>query len=696
MTRLAICVFLFSFLCLGQVFFVYQNDIFLLGCVSFVFAIFMVMQKKISTFLAIFIRIFAYECLVSGTVLLLLRHDLLPKFSDNFLPPDTLPLIVSIFGIITFLIAKIPLIKRITHIGDLYFNTHESMEFKFWFLPKKSVREAIFASIAVVVLVLINQGQVAIDVRLSYFSRDLYNALENKDSAAFWTQLLFVFLPWASIYVASAVVEYVITSYFVLRWRRWLSARYIHEWLYQGRHYRMSLAGNMTDNPDQRITEDIGQFINGNNAGIYGYSILFLSTLTGLTSYAIVLWGLSNNFSVPGTNIIVPGFLFWVALVYAALGTYITHIIGYKIAKLSFIRQRFEANFRFGLARLREYGEQIALLKGEQREQKSAIQNFMAIFVNYLDIVNIQKRLIAFTQVFRQISQYFPYIVGAPFYFSGKVTLGILFQTAGAFSNVQSSLTLFITYYTSLAEFKAVLERLWGFEQSIHQAERTKTQSQLLYHCNNTQNTISLQKLHLKLPNGQSLLEIDELRLMSGEPCLLQGPSGTGKSTLFRALVNMWPYGVGDIRFPQNSTSLLLPQKPYLPLGTLRDILCYPKTEENDIADETLQQLLQSCSLSQFESALNEDANWSQRLSGGEQQRLSLCRALLTKPDWLFLDEATSALDEDLEAKLYQLLFKQLPNTTIISIGHRSSLMPFHKRVLHLQKGSDGIARVQS
>jgi putative ATP-binding cassette transporter len=343
---------------------------------------------------------------------------------------------------------------------------------RIWPARAFTVAQNRLATAALVFIIVINQFEVALLVRLNYFSRDFYNALQDKNEGEFWRQLLLVFLPFAAIYIAALVVEYVVTSTFVVRWRRWLSAHYIGRWLGGGAHYPMALAGTPADNPDQRISEDIYGFIygGGSGTGIFGYSITVLSTLTSLVSFAIVLWMLSAGFPLPGTDIIVPGLLFWIALVYAAIGTGIAHWIGRPLIRLYFRQQQFEANFRFGLARLREYSEQIALLHGEAVEQGAAMHRFGDVFANYMTIVHTRKRLTAFTAAYDQMSQYFPFIIGAPLYFIGKIQLGVLVQVARAFGQVNTSLSFFVSSYVGLADFKAVLDRLTSFDEAIERA----------------------------------------------------------------------------------------------------------------------------------------------------------------------------------------------------------------------------------
>ena len=453
----------------------------------------------------------------------------------------------------------------------------------------------------------------------------------------------------------------------------------------------MSLAGGAADNPDQRIAEDVNRFIigGGDGEGIYTYSILLISTLSSLVSFSIVLWELSGNYAIPGTEIVIPGLLFWVALIYAAFGTLVTHLIGRSLVGIYFERQRVEADFRFSLARLREYAEQVALLSGERAEQTALGGKFGAVIANYMRIVTQRKKLMAFTATYGQVSPIIPYIFTAPFYFAGKIQLGVMTQTAGAFGRVESALTFFVNNYTSLAGFTAVVQRLSSFDYAIKAAEAARDAGPNRMAAPPGA-PLALEGVTIALPNGKQIVRADALVFQPGESALITGPSGSGKSTLLRATSGIWPYGSGEIRLPEGERALVLPQRPYLPNGSLRAAVSYP-AEPGAYADAQIHAALKASRLEPFVERLDDEDTWSQRLSGGEQQRLAIARALLAKPRWLLLDEATAALDEKLEAEIYQAIFDLLPQTTVISIGHRSTLLAMHKRHLKLEPQADGV-----
>jgi putative ATP-binding cassette transporter len=654
-----------------------------LAATAFLCAATTFLSSRISGFLKMFAAIFAAELIVFGGLFLVSAAGSWPAGLEDYRLPDSLPLTVAIFAILIYCISFIPLVRKMMRIADRYFVAPDHSLTRIWPLPAFVALERRVAIAMVVFLVLINQAQVGITVRLSFFSRDWFNAIQAKDETTFWHQLLYIFTPWAFVLVGSYVVEYVVQSTLVIKWRRWLTDFYINHWLDGHTHYRMALVGDGADNPDQRISEDISRFIDGGQTGygIYTFTILLISQLSSLVSFAIILWILSANFTLPYTNIAVPGYLFWVVLLYAGIGTILTHLIGRSLARLSFARQRYEADFRFSLARLREYSEQVALLGGELAEKTSLGQRFGAIIRNYFEIVDVRKKLAAFTNLYGQISPIIPFVVAAPFYFLGKIELGFMTQTANAFGKVDASLTFFVTYYVYLADFKSVLERLVSFDASIENAHALDKRASEGPLRTDVGTHLGFEGLVLQLPDGREIVESSHLRFIAKQPVLLIGPSGSGKSTLFRAISGIWPFGKGKIEIPKGAQIMLLPQRPYIPIGTLRAAITYPAAPET-FDDATLRNVVEAAKLDAFLDKLDVEDVWSQRLSGGEQQRLSVARALLAKPDWLFLDEATASMDEPMENAIYQILKKRLPNTTVVSIGHRSTLAQLHERRL--------------
>ncbi len=643
--------------------------------------------RAISTFLRIFSTIFAVEYVLLGMAFALSTLGAWPAALAAIAPPASLPATIAIFGLVVYAISFIPVIRQITDIADTFFETDRVRTISFGPLGSRRMSERVVGWSLIIVLVVVNQLQVAINVRLSFFNRDFFNAIQEKNETAFWNLLLFVFCFWAAISVISVLLEYFLESLLKITWREWLTERYSANWLSRGGLYRMNLIGEGADNPDQRIAEDVRGFINLT----YSYSISMLSTLSNLVSFSIILWMIPANFVIPGTSVVVPGLPFWVALLYAVLGTWIAHKIGKPLVRLDYAQERYEADFRFSLARLREYAEQVALLRGEKAERQILGNRFSEIVQNYFAIVVRNMKLTTFTQSFFQASVVIPYIIVAPYYFTGQITLGVMTQTAGAFSRVEGALTFFISRYQSLASYKAVVDRLSSFGDAMKRAQSLGSEPPHIKHGASKDRDLVLRDLKLNLPNGRQIVAADELVLAAGKSTLVTGPSGSGKSTLFRAIADIWPYGDGHIEAPRDARVMLLPQRPYVPTGSLRTAVTYPGVI-GAYSDEQISSALKATKLGSFVDQLDTEDNWGQRLSGGEQQRLAIARALLDRPDWLFLDEATSALDEKLEGEIYRMLRQELPDVTIVSIGHRSTLIDLHDVRIDMQTRDDGVS----
>ncbi len=650
-------------------------------------------SMQLSPFLKIFKGLFSVETVVFGLAYLVDRTGYWPVAYKAYSLPSYLPLATALFGIAIFAISFIPLVRRMMTIADPFFEARTPVSIRIWPFPRFVASQAGYAKASIVFLILINQFEVALTVRLNFFQADFGNALQVPDEShriAFWHQLLAVFTPVAMILVLALVIEFFVASVFVLQWRRWMTASYTTRWLLNSMHYKLMLATDPADNPDQRISQDVGSFINGGgtgivsgNVGIYNYTIQVIQSSTKLVSISIILWKLSNGFKLPYLGSEVPGLMFWAAFLYACVATYITQLIGSRLSKLYFRQQAVEADFRFSLTRIREYSEQIALLRGEECEINAASNRFNKVFDNYLRIINVRKWLIAFNQAYNQISVIIPYVMAAPFYYLGKISLGQLSQSADAFGNVNAAMNFFVDRYVGLADFKSTVDRLTTFDEAFARAVALRPQTEAIRTSVSPGADIAIPDLELNLPDGTSLARIGDLVLVPQEPTLLVGPSGVGKSTLFRAIAGIWSFGRGEIRQPQYAKLMLLPQRPYIPIGLLREAIAYPSMA-GVYSDEAIRAALIKVGLPGLVDRLDDSDNWQMRLSGGEQQRLAIARALLAAPDWLFLDEATSALDEASENLIYRAIAQTLPKTTLVSIGHRATLAAFHKRRIAL------------
>jgi putative ATP-binding cassette transporter len=528
---------------------------------------------------------------------------------------------------------------------------------------------------------------VALNVLFNQWNARFYNAIEIKDWSAFRFELL-IFAGLAALFIIAAVYQLYLQLWLRIRWRTWMTEQYLARWLHDATHYRMRLTGDVADNPDQRIAEDLDQFADF----AIRIGVGFLGSVATLASFAAILWQLSGEARTPVLGSI-PGYLVWTALLYSIAGTWLTHLIGRPLVRLNFNQQRFEADFRYHLVRMRENGEQVALLAGEEAERDRLGQRFGALVGNFMRIMSARKRLVGFTAGYEQISTIFPFIVVSPAFFAGTIPLGVLTQTASAFGQVQNAFSFFVNSYAQLAEWRATTQRLIGFEEQVRRAEALRMESRIR-HEERGNAALSVDGVLLRLPSGVPLVAADDLVIGADESVLLTGRSGSGKSTLFRAIAGIWPFGEGNVVIGSGKKLLVLPQRPYLPFGPLSEALAYPHAPDKS-GIKRLAETLRIVGLGHLVGRLEEEAPWPHVLSQGEQQRLSLARALLAEPDVLLLDEATSALDEDSEAALYRLLKTELPHTTLVSIGHRSTLHALHQRRLHLEPASDGTFRVQ-
>jgi putative ATP-binding cassette transporter len=554
-----------------------------------------------------------------------------------------------------------------------FFRTLWALTRPYWVSEERGKGLVLLAAVVGLALTL-----VWLEVLFNTWNREFYNTFESRDQAEFFRQLgMFTLL--ALLFIITGVYRQYFQQMLFIEWRTWLTERYLADWMTDRAYYRLQLLDKGTDNPDQRIAEDLNIFVDLTLTLTLG----LLSAVVTLVSFVGILWTISGAATLFGVEI--PGYMVWVALAYAVAGTWLTHLIGRRLIGINFDLQRNEANFRFALVRLRENAEGVALYRGEAGES----QNFRARFG---DVVSVwwakmlkQKQLTWFTVLYAQIAIIFPFIVASPRFFSGQMPLGGIFQIASAFGQVQGALSWFINAYGAFANWKATVDRLTSFTEALEQA---RAEAERLDGDRVEADGLALQQLELSLPGGRRLLAPTDLAFKPGEPALVTGPSGSGKSTLFRALAGIWPYWKGRITVPRGAKLLFLPQKPYLPIGSLKHAACYP-ADAAAIPDDDAREALRATGLAHLADDLAREENWAQLLSGGEQQRLAFARALLNRPDWLFMDEATASLPEEAQAELYALLPQRLPGTTFVSIGHRASLAGFHRRTLAWRGGAD-------
>ena len=555
-----------------------------------------------------------------------------------------------------------------------------------WYLTKsywqsEEKKKAFWLLTCIIALTL---GIVFMLVQLNTWNNSFYSALQNYDAEKISSEL--IHFSWlAAIYIILAVYSYYLQQTLILHWRRWLTTRFIDIWLQNKTYYNLQMFGKDTDNPDQRISEDVRQFVEMT----LGFAIGILKSLCTFISFVFILYQLSGplSFSFMGKTWTIHGYMLWASLLYSILGTYITHVVGRKLVKLNFIQQRYEADFRFSMIRLRESAESVAFYRGEAQEGRVVKNRFKLLLDNFWQLVNKQKQLVFLNSGYSQIAIIFPFVVAMNRYLAKEVSLGGLMQVASAFGRVQDSLSYFVDMYSSIAQWQAVVMRLTYFGRHMHEVSQQAEQ----FHVERfaTSEAVSVEQMQVNLPDDTVLLQDINFNLQPGRNVLIKGVSGSGKSTLLRALAGIWPFVSGKINLPKTEELMFIPQKPYIPLGSLREALLYPGRKP--LSDEELLYLLDLCQIGYLRDKLDLVADWSHVLSVGEQQRLAFVRAHIQEPKWLFLDEATSALDEDTEAAMYALLAERLRQTTLVSIGHRSTLNKYHELMLVIDKQTKSV-----
>lgn len=533
-----------------------------------------------------------------------------------------------------------------------------------------------YKSSALIGLVIIfNLLVVYMTVLFNSWYNSFYNAIQSYNKTLFFQQI-YKFCWLAAIYIALQIIAFYFQKILEIRWRKWMTNYYLDNWFNGKAYYKSRFGIKDCDNPDQRISADIDSFI----ALFMDLTLGLMNSIVTLFSFAVILWSISGNLSFDAFNhhINIKGYMLYAAIFYAIIGTYLTFKIGKPLIKLNFQQQSYEADFRFGLMRIRENSENIALYNGEIHEKDNLLKQFNNVVTNFVSTVYRQMKIDILGVAYNQVAIILPLVVAAPRYFAKIIKLGDLMQIGQAFGKVQGSLSYFISAYTTLSGFRAIMDRLHGFELSIKETEnfipiQPKITTDKTY--------LQLKNVNLYLPDGRTLTQKININLNSGDRMLIRGKSGSGKTTLLRAIAGIWHFASGEIYVKNQLNTLFIGQRPYLPIGTLKEAICYPSPIDM-MTDEAMKDLLLCCKLPNLIDKLDVENDWGKILSLGEQQKVIFCKILINKPDIIYLDEVTSSLDEDTEAIMYELLKNSLPHSAIISVGHRSTIAKWHNHIL--------------
>lgn len=542
----------------------------------------------------------------------------------------------------------------------------------FWTSPEK------YKAFALITLVIIlNLAQVSMTVIINKWYNGFYDAIQSFDKTTFNKLIIrFCFLAFTAI--TFSVLAYYFRKLLEIKWRNWLTNYYIDKWFSYKAFYKTKFLNQISDNPDQRISDDINSFI----VLTLDLSLGLLNSVVTLFSFVVILWNLSGNlnFNIGNHHITIYGYMLWAAVIYSIFGTYITFKIGKPLIRLNYQQQAYEAGFRYNLVRVREYSESIAFFDGEPTEHNHLMHKFRLVLNNFVSIIYRQMKIDIFGVGYAQVAIIFPYIVAAPRYFAKIIKLGDMMQISSAFGRVQGALSYFIEAYSSLSGWRATMDRLLGFQKAVAQSQQLSGIT-----IQEGINTLELNKINLLLPNGKILAKNISLVLNTSDRLLIKGNSGCGKTTLLRTIAQLWPFVDGTIKQKLQIKSLFLSQKPYLPIDNLAFAISYPKTK--NLPDKLqINTILTKCKLGHLIDSASTVEDWGNILSLGEQQRIAFCRILINKPDIVYLDESTSALDEETENELYNLLLSELPNTVIVSIAHRSNVAKWHNQILDFNK----------
>lgn len=542
---------------------------------------------------------------------------------------------------------------------------------QFWLLgkdylsPKRSAKPLVYF----IVIVFFNLLSVRLDILFSNWYKAMYDALQKMDENVFWLQMM-VFSVLAVIHIGNILLTYYLTQRFNIQWRMWLNENMVEKWMARQAYYKSQYVYNQLDNPDQRIQQDVQSYVRSS----IGFATGVISSVVSIVAFTQILWNLAGPMNIAG--VVVPHAMVFLVFIYVLVTSIFAFRIGRPLIHLNFLNERLNANYRYSLIRVKEYAESIAFFRGEKMEKNVLYKQFDHVIDNVWKMVYMTLKLSGFNVMMTQISVIFPFVIQAARYFSKQIQLGDLIQTAQSFGRVQSALSYFRNVYDDFTGYRAVLDRLTGFHSAINQATQV---SQVVL--KDSESAVVFERLFVKKPTGEVLIKDLNLNLPQGTSVLIKGASGSGKTTLLRTVAGLWSFSEGTVYCPQHH-ALFLSQKPYLPQGRLIDALYYPDVAPADVDLTAASVILRQVQLGHLEDRLEQENDWMRILSLGEQQRLSFARLLIHKPVVAFLDEATASLDEGLEDAMYRLLRERLPHTTVISVGHRSTLQIHHEKQL--------------
>ena len=567
-------------------------------------------------------------------------------------------LVQSFFGVLLFCLIAAFLLRR----------TAFGQRFERILRPCLARSNRIRVCLLLAALLLMVLLEVRISVLNSFFYKGLYDSLQDRAAAAFW---FFAGINSALVVckIIHALADKLLEQVFMIRWLEKLNAALTQSWLAHKNYYRLHMRRHAPDNIDQRIQQDAQDFIASTAELVRGLINAIVSTI----EFTVILWNLSGVLSVLGLEI--PRGMVMFIYLFILFATATSVWIGRPLVKLNFQNEHFNGNYRYALVRVRDHAESIAFYNGEAAEGRNLRRHFAHIIRNRWQIVFRSLGLNGFNTGITQISNLLPLLLQAPRFFAGQVKIGDMHQTVQAFNRLQRALSFFRNSYKDFTAYQARLERLDGFFQSMQNHLPYRQPQHEAENC-----ILQADKLTLHRNNGDILLSDVSFRAQSGDSILIRGPSGCGKTSLLRALAGLWPFGSsGHMAGPAREHILFVPQRPYTPQGSLRRAICYPNIRPDE---HQLAAALEACRLGYLKEMLDTEDDWQHKLSPGELQRIAFVRILITRPRLVLLDEATAALDEETEAALYRLIRQKLPDSIIVSIGHRSTLNAFHNQII--------------